>query len=198
MMEVIQKRLPTLLGLALVGVFVLAACGTTIQPGSDATSSATGDAADQLPADFTITVYAGADILGGQAVRFSDLFAQEKPVVLNMWAGLCPPCRLEMPDFQAVHSELGDQVLFFGLDVGPFTNLGSSGDGRALIQSLGVTYPTGTTSDAEVVRAYELVGMPTTVFIKPNGEINHKWTGLLTEEKLTDLVEALLDAATGS
>jgi hypothetical protein len=103
-----------------------------------------------------------------------------------------------MPGFQAVHTELGDRVLFLGLDVGPLTNLGSNDGGRALIQSLGITYPTGTTSDAGVVRAYELVGMPTTLFIKPDGEINQKWTGLLTEEKLTELVKGLMDAATDS
>lgn len=80
----------------------------------------------------------------------------------------------------------------FGLDVGPFTALGTSEDGRQLLEESGVTYPTGTTSDARVIQAFQITGMPSTVFIKPNGEIVRKWTGLLTEEKLTELVQELL------
>ena len=151
-----------------------------------------------MPADFQISAYQGENHLGSDEVNLSELLAQGKPVVLNMWAGLCPPCRLEMPDLQAVHHAFQDQIILVGLDVGPFTALGTRDDGRALLQELGITYPAGTTFDAEVVRAYQLTGMPSTFFIKPNGEITRKWTGLLTEAKLTELVEDLLKASEGS
>jgi hypothetical protein len=98
-----------------------------------------------------------------------------------------------MPDFEAASEQLGDQVLFLGLDVGPFTNLGTSEDGQALTQELGVAYPVGTTSDSEVVKDYKLIGMPTTYFVSPSGEIVQQWTGLLTEDKLVELVEELLE-----
>jgi thiol-disulfide isomerase/thioredoxin len=112
--------------------------------------------------------------------------------VLNLWAGLCPACRLEMPDFQEASDEFGDDVLLIGLDVGPFTNLGTNEEGQELVQELGITYPTGTTSDAGVIQDYQLLGMPATYFITPDGEIARTWTGLLTKEKLTELVEELL------
>ena len=65
--------------------------------------------------DFEIDVYQGAETLGGSALLLSDLFAQGKPVVLNFWAGLCPPCRAEMPDLQEVYQEhKGDILLFRG------------------------------------------------------------------------------------
>jgi thiol-disulfide isomerase/thioredoxin len=152
----------------------------------------------QLSADFAIAIYQGDGVVGGQEVHFSELFDQGKPVVLNLWAGLCPPCRLEMPDFQAVSEEYGNEIILFGLDVGPFTNLGSSEDGQALLQELGVTYPAGTTSDAQVVKEYGLIGMPTTYFIAPDGKVVQQWTGLLTQEKLAELVEDLLQASAGS
>ncbi|MCP4196897.1 MAG: TlpA family protein disulfide reductase, partial [Proteobacteria bacterium] len=142
-----------------------------------------------------ITTYQGDDILGGQEVALSDVLGQGKPVVLNFWAALCPPCRLEMPDLQAVHEQYGDDVTLFGLDIGPFMNLGSREDGKALIQELGVTYPAGTTFDNQVARDYRIIGMPSTLFITPNGEILRTWTGLLTEEKLAELIEELLDAS---
>jgi cytochrome c-type biogenesis protein len=148
--------------------------------------------------DFEITVYQGAEVLGGETVRFSELLAQGQPVVLNFWAGLCPPCRAEMPDLQGVYEEYQGQVLLFGLDVGPFVGLGSRDEGRALLEELEVTYPAGTTFDANVVRDYQILGMPTTVFIKPNGEVVRTWGGLLNKDKMIELVEELLAASSGT
>ena len=122
----------------------------------------------------------------------------QQPVVLNLWAGLCPPCRTEMPDFQEVSDDLWNKVLLFGLDVGPMTSLGSSQDGQALLQDLGITFPAGTTLDERVLNAYNVIGMPTTYFVTADGEILRQWSGPLTREKLTELVEELLAESRGS
>jgi thiol-disulfide isomerase/thioredoxin len=174
-------------------VLLLAACGGTGPENGDATGDADSVQTNGPPAaDFEIALYTGAELVGRQETRFSALQALGRPVVLNMWAGLCPPCRLEMPDFQEVSEAHGDDILFFGLDVGPFANLGSSEDGQALVVELGITYPTGTTGDATVVQDYELLGMPTTYFITSDGEVLRRWTGLLTADKLSELVDELL------
>jgi thiol-disulfide isomerase/thioredoxin len=148
-----------------------------------------------LAADFQIGVYRGAEVLGGKDIQFSRLFGQGRPVVLNFFAGLCPPCRAEMPAIQSVSVQYQDSITIFGLDVGPFVALGSREDGEALVQELGVTYPTGATFDANVVRAYQVLGMPTTVFLTPEGKVFRTWTGLLTRSKLVELVEGLLKAS---
>ena len=155
-----------------------------------ATSAVSAGLKQTSAPDFTLKSNAGENL------RLSEY--RGEVVLINFWASWCGPCRLEMPDFEAVNETLGDQVLFFGLDVGPFTSLGTSEDGKQLIQDLGVTYPAGTTPDADVVRAYGLLGMPTTYFITPEGEIVEQWTGLLTEEKLAKLVEDLLLSLSGS
>jgi thiol-disulfide isomerase/thioredoxin len=191
-------RLLGLGGLTVVGVLVLAACGSAVPPSIEARSSGAVASESQLPADFVVLVDQGQDELGGSEVQFSELLAEGKPVVLNMWAGLCPPCRLEMPDFQEVHIEFGDSIVLLGLDVGPFTSLGTREDAEGLIEELGVTYPIGTTDHAGVVRDYGLIGMPTTYFLTPDGEVHRQWTGLLTEEKLVELVDELLDASKSS
>ena len=149
----------------------------------------------QLPADFQVSVYRGEEVLGGREVAFSSLFQQGKPVVLNFWAGLCPPCRAEMPDFQAVSEAYSDKIILLGLDIGPFVQLGSRDDGRALIEELNITYSTGSTMNREVVSAYRVLGMPTTVFLTPDGRAHRTWTGLLTETKMVELVEELLEAS---
>ncbi len=141
--------------------------------------------------DFPISLYQGDDILGATEINFSDLF-QGKLVVLNFWAGLCPPCRAEIPDFQRFHEKFGDRVILFGLDVGPFTGLGSNQNGRELIEELGVSYPAGSTTNGNVVREYRILGMPSTIFMTRDGEIFRSWVGILNEAKLVEITEEML------
>jgi thiol-disulfide isomerase/thioredoxin len=160
----------------------------------DAAEQDTAQISNNLPADFPVVVYQGAGFQDGDQVQFSELVAKGRPVVLNFWAGLCPPCRLEMPDLQAVSEAYEDRILLLGVDVGPFTALGSHEDARRLLNELAITYPAGTTTDPGVMRQYEIRGMPSTYFILANGRLFQTWTGLLTQEKLTELVEQMLAA----
>ena len=201
---------------AFVAVLAAAACGgssTTVVAGTTPTPTsppANPTPVDELvadgtrdvkavsvdvPLDFPIVVYTGADEVGAGELSFSNLFGREKPVVLNFWAGACPPCRAEMPDIQRVHDEFEDRVVIFGLDIGPFVGLGSQQDAIDLIEELGVTYPTGYTKEPGVVSRYKVLGMPTTVFLTPDGKVSRTWTGLLTQGKLTELIQDLLGAS---
>ena len=91
--------------------------------------------------DFAMTVYQGEVELGGTDLQVSNVLAQGKPVILNFWAGLCPPCRAEMPDFEAVYAASKSRITLLGIDVGPFVGLGTFEQGKALAAELGVTYP---------------------------------------------------------
>ena len=186
-----------MLAVLVLGLLLPAACnrGGADGDGGSGTPAASAD----LPqvADFEIVAYQSAVELGGERVQFSEVLGQGKPVVLNFWAGLCPPCRAEMPEFQEVHDQFSDRILLLGIDLGPFTGLGTSDQGQALLDELGITYPAGTTEDASVVSRFQVLGMPTTMFVTPDGGITHKWTGILTREKLTELTEELLAVAEG-
>jgi thiol-disulfide isomerase/thioredoxin len=195
-----RKRFTTTrFGIVVVATLLLTACSGALPGSTDPTSDVAPTSTDDLyAADFQIVLYNGGSLVGEPETSFSELLSLGRPVVLNMWAALCPPCRLEMPDFQEVSSEFGDEVSILGLDVGPFTNLGTSEDGQDLIQELGITYPTGTTTDPALLKEYQLLGMPTIYFVKPDGQILRHWTGLLTADKLTELVQELLEASAGS
>lgn len=156
----------------------------------DTLQSGTGEAINAP--DFSFTLYQGQQDLGFSEGRFSQLFGQGRPVVLNFWAGLCPPCRAEMPAFERMYQEHREQLVLFGLDVGPYTGLGSQEDGIALMREMGITYPVGFSAQASVVREYEILGMPTTVFLSPQGRVVAKHTGLLTENQLREQVQALI------
>lgn len=152
----------------------------------------------RLAPDTEITMYQGEAAVGGSKIALSDLWTGGKPVVLNFWAGLCPPCRAEMPDFQRVYDERGAanaKFAFIGVDIGPFIGLGSREDAKALLRELKVTFPAGTTFDERTIRNYEILGMPTTVFITPDGKILRKHTGLLTYGQMNLFIDELLRAS---
>ncbi len=187
--------------LALGGAATLAACGESAAPTDEASGAATTSVrsfprGDLSPAeDFMFAAYQGGDVLGADEIRFSQILALGKPVVMNFWAGLCPPCRVEMPDLQATYEQTKDRIQLIGLDVGPFVNLGTREQGRKLAAELGVTYPIGSTTDARIIQNYRVLGMPTTVFITPQAEIVRRWTGILNESALLDLIGELEDAS---
>ncbi|MFB3097436.1 MAG: TlpA family protein disulfide reductase, partial [Dehalococcoidia bacterium] len=113
-------------------------------------------------------------------------------VVLNFWAGLCPPCRAEMPDLQKFYDDYSDKVVLLGIDVGQFTSLGNRDDAQALLKELGVTYPAGFTEDPAIMRNFRVLGMPTTVFLDSEGETFRSWTGALNQKTLSEITDEML------
>ncbi len=163
---------------------------------TNASPEASAPAADLKPApDFEIILYHG-ESASGSRTRLSHLWGKGRPVVLNFWAGLCPPCRAELPDFQRLYDErAAGRFSLIGVDIGPFIGLGTREEGKALLRELGITFPTGASLDARPVGAYQILGMPTTVFITADGRILKKHVGLLTRGQMDALVAELIGAA---
>ena len=182
----------TVVVIAILIIFAVSQAGS----GGENTLGSSADRRVAAP-DFQLTVYQGAHVLGGEELKFSDVFRQGKPLVLNFWAGLCPPCRAEMPGFQEVYNESKDQFILLGMDIGPFIGLGSREDGRNLLRELNITYPAATTFEASIVTQYQIRGMPTTVFLTSNGEIVDTYAGLLDERTFRDKLQELLQAPGG-
>ncbi len=185
------RKLALLAVSAMAVALALAACGGGDEP---AAPDPSGSVALEVP-DIEISAYQGQDALGGDTATLSTVLGQGKPVVLNFWAALCPPCRAEIPEFERVHEERGDQITILGIDIGPQQLLGTREEGQALLAELGVTYAAGTTFDDTVVRGFEILGMPTTFFIAADGTVLRKWGGILDEDKLNELVDELVSSA---
>ncbi len=109
-----------------------------------------------------------------------------RPAVVNFFASWCVPCRKEMPALQAVSTKVQDRVAFLGVD---------HQDDRAgalqLLADTGVQYPTGYDPDGKVATSYGLFGMPTTLFVSPDGRLLEKHTGELSEAALTESISRL-------
>ena len=143
---------------ATVLAVLLAACSSAADPGVSSggspasSSSGSSPAGEKLAQDLSSTLYQDSDVLGEGNLTISSL--QGKPLVLNFWAGLCPPCRAEMPDLQEFYEETKDRVNLLGIDVGQFTGLGDQASAKALLEELDVTYPAGFTNYGGVMRDY--------------------------------------------
>ena len=140
--------------------------------------------------DFSFKLFQGEEQLGKGELRLDEL--KGTPIVLNFWARFCTPCWTEMPELQDFHEAKGDEVLLLGIDVGQFTGLGSPKDASKLLAALGVTYPAGYTDEAEVVRAYRVQAMPTTVFINAEGEVFRSWAGSIDRSAVEAIVASML------
>jgi len=165
------------IGLALIAV-LLSACGATA-----------------LPADIKVSLYQGSDVLGSETVTLSELLGDGKPMVLNMWAGRCSACRLEMPIMEKAYQAYGEDVTIIAVDIGSFVGLGNQADALALLEEMQVTYPAGVTGDIDVVKAYQVLGTPSLYFISPDGEIVKRWAGIMEEDDLMESIEELLAAS---
>ena len=107
-----------------------------------------------------------------------------EPLVVNFFASWCPPCRAELPDFEAVHQQLGDEVTFVGVNQ-DFTEE----TWRAFVAESNVSYDTVFQPNSEIWNELGTGAMPTTAFISPDGEVVHLWAGLLTDDKLIELID---------
>jgi len=151
-----------------------------------------GASHDAGPPDFAMIAYQGQDVLGGDEVRFRDVVGQGVTVILNFWAASCPPCRAEMPGFQEVADAYGDAIVLLGVDVGAFTFLGTHEQARAFLGEYDITYPAAYAVDGQVLRDYEVRGMPTTLFFDASGKQVAKHTGFLPGPDLRERIEDLL------
>jgi thiol-disulfide isomerase/thioredoxin len=142
--------------------------------------------------DFGLVAYQGEELLGGRETSFSEVFKQGKPVVLNFWAGNCPPCRLEMPSFQAVADKYDGEVVFVGVDVGLFTGLGDHESARQLLDQLDVRYPSAYAVDGSSLQHYKVLSMPTTIFFDSHGSVVARRAGIVLEDELSDIVDQLV------
>ena len=114
-------------------------------------------------------------LLGGGAnalaARLRSLRGQ--PVVLNEWASWCFPCRDEFPLFAQASARYGKRVAFLGVDVSD-----AAGDARAFLRSHPVSYPSYADSGAASASAFgTAAGLPTTVYLGPDGRRLHTHTG---------------------
>ncbi len=142
--------------------------------------------------DFQIDLYQTANLGLEGNIAFSEVFKFGKPVVLNLFAGLCPVCRTELPMLQTAFESYGDSVIFLGLDIGSLVGLGDRSDGMELLTALGITYAVGENQDSAILMDYGVFGTPGNLFFKADGTLQRVWNGKLLEAQLDNFIQEIL------
>ena len=177
--------------LLLAGVFVTAVVVTVIigTRGSDDNEFPDlGDIAAQdpnLPSDEEAAPPFALPTFAGGTFDLTDHVANDgRPVILNLWASWCGPCRAEMPAID-ISAGKHPEVAYIGVAV-----MDSEDDARAFADEIGITYALAH-DDGSVEDAYPVLGLPATVFINGDGTIAKTHFGVVTVESLDEEIATL-------
>lgn len=108
-------------------------------------------------------------LLGGGVDAYESRIAALRgyPVVVNVWASWCGPCRFEFPVFQRLAARYGRRVAFLGVD-----SQDSGGAARTFLGEEPVPYPSYTDPDKKVAESIGArLGLPDTAFYDSRGRL---------------------------
>jgi peroxiredoxin len=166
------KRNTWILGLLAIVVVIMVTAPRFLK---HRTSGVAGDAKGHTAPDFALK-----DV-NGKTVKLSDY--RGKAVVLNFWATWCPPCKTEIPWFEALADKYRDQ----GLEViGVALDDASDKDIASFAQEMKMNYPVllGKEETSDLYGGVEM--LPTTFYIDRNGKITDHVLGLVSRKEIED------------
>ena len=150
---------------------------------TDANGADTDTDSDKVAApDFTMTDKDGNEV---QLSNFAG-----KPMVLNFWASWCGPCQMEMPDFEEMYKQYGEEVQFVMVNMtdGSQETVDSA---TQFITEKGYTFPVYYDTKMEGAYYYSVYSLPTTYFIDAEGDVTASNKGMISGENLQTGIEAI-------
>jgi thiol-disulfide isomerase/thioredoxin len=128
--------------------------------------------------------------LSGKPIRLADL--RGKGVWVNFWTTWCPPCQSEVP----ILRDVSERYRARGLElVAISVQETSPADVAAYAARYGLDYTIGFDGTGEIFRAYKGYGLPTQLFIDPNGVISAIVGAPLDEAGAAAQIERILPVA---
>lgn len=110
-----------------------------------------------------------------------------RPVVVNVWASWCGPCRVEAPLLNRASDAYGDKVVFLGV-----ASRDDADDAASFLRRYDIGYPNVLDVDGSVRRFLGLRGFPTTYFFDRDGTLIAADVGGVTEQTLAARIEDAL------
>lgn len=164
-----------------LAVLLLSAC-------SSAEPTSSGPTGTQGGADGGGELVSAASLVplgGGATSSLRDY--RGRPMVVNLWASWCVPCRTEMPELEAAHQRYGDRVVFVGVTDDPNTEAA-----RQVAADTGVTYPLLFDEAGDVQVDLGVANLPATVFVDGAGRIVSKKLGKVTADDVESGIAGVL------
>ena len=113
-----------------------------------------------------------------------------RPAVVNFFASWCKPCEEELPTLADAARRHAGAVDFVGVDAKDSRTAAAE-----MLDEAGVGYPAAYDPSGRLVEPYGVRGMPTTVFLAPDGRVVETVTGALDPARLDALVGRLVRSA---
>jgi len=120
----------------------------------------------------------------GEIVQLRDF--QGKPIVINLWATWCPPCRREMPVLEKAQQEYADVHFIFANQREPANIIE-----RYLSQESLELQNVVMDSSAVLAQEVDSTGLPTTLFLDAKGRVVDVRLGELSVATLNDHIATL-------
>lgn len=114
------------------------------------------------------------DDLEGKKASLSDY--KGKPLIINFWATWCIPCIKEMPDLEKLYKERKDE----GLELLMINVKESKEVVKKYIEKGGFSFRVLLDKNGDVLREYQVFGLPSTFFIDEKGIVQYSYMGELT------------------
>jgi cytochrome c biogenesis protein CcmG, thiol:disulfide interchange protein DsbE len=121
---------------------------------------------------------------GGRAVRLAGL--RGKPMMINVWAQWCGPCREEAPYLAEVATTNKSELMILGIDhADPQPALAIE-----FAQLSNWKYPQLADPDVVLRTALQITGPPQTFFVRPDGTIAYRHAGpFKSADEIRDLAQ---------
>lgn len=187
--------LVTAVSLAVAGLVAWGIVSATSSPERSGEAIDIGEALD----DITYTPYVDSkgtlqigdhapdlplDVLGASETTLAEAVGDDpRPVLLNFWSSTCAPCLKEMPALESVHGDIGDQILFMGINAQD-----SVESAQEMIDRTGVTFPSARDPRGQISTLFAAHALPRTVLIDADGKIVAAHSGAVTREKLIEIL----------
>jgi len=108
-----------------------------------------------------------------------------KPVVLAFWASWCGPCRLELPALSKLQKERSD-IVIYAVNVDRDRRKAD-----AFLRKIEVDLPVVWDNESKAMGQYDVLSMPTTFLLDPQGTVKLRKVGYSEAKGLTELLTAL-------
>jgi len=161
------RPLPALATLALA-ILLGSGCGGAENGEFDGSHPDYAKALAGSPAPLAALHKQGNELLDGGTDAYEKRLASLRgyPIVANIWASWCVPCRQEFPVLQKLSARYGKKVAFLGV------NSEDSNDAAAtFLREVPVPYPSYTDSHKDIASSLGAIAFPDTAFYDRSGEL---------------------------